>query len=161
MHGTQHICATCRQPLSQVRYDTGDSEWRHGNETTTDHPAQPVPRAEMDERLLQPVCDFCMTISTREASWVYPTQEFEVQDDTGHTWNIDDGQGWGACSTCHRLIEAEKWDQLAARAATLGEKRHPGVPFETLQERSALAHRAFQMARDGQAIPASEYRPGF
>lgn len=158
MAAAQHICATCRQPLSHVRYDDGATEWRHGIEPSG-HTAQPVPRVEMDEHLLNPLCDFCMTAGTREASWVYPTQEFEVQDDSGNTLNIDDGQGWGACKTCYRLIEADNWDALAARAATLAEPRYAGVPYEDLLFRASTAHRAFLMSRNGEPIPATQFRP--
>ena len=157
----QHICATCRQPLSHVQPSDGaPGFWKHGVEPV-DHPAAPVPRREMDEEHLKPVCDFCTTPGNRETSWVYPTQPFEVQDeDTGQVFNIDDGQGWGACAACHKLIQTGNPDALAARSATLREKRNPGVRFEKVLEPTRAAHETFFLAYTGAPpVPATEYRP--
>lgn len=132
------------------------TEWRHGVEPAG-HLVIPIPRAESYEHDLRPVCDFCMTTSDRESSWLYPTEQFHIEDDDGNVVNIDDGEGWGACARCHRLIEAGNWDALAARAATLMADRHPDRSYEMCSEVVTVAHSTFQRVRVGDPIPATEY----
>ena len=85
-------------------------------------------------------CDFCFAA---EPCWQYPAEDFRLPD----------GQisrsGWAACSTCHELIDAEKFSELARRAAGRI-KRHTGV--YALAQLDAT-HSAFRMHRSGAAVP--------
>lgn len=155
-----HMCAVCRQPLSLVqRWDTENvktEEWLHAE--PADHEAQPVPRLDMDENLLQPVCDFCGTASPLATSWLYPVAAFAIQaaSDTRTYEGVDDGEGWGACAKCHDLIEKDARDLLAARTAAIMSRRS-GQQFDEVLEMVRPIQALFFTNRTGPAIPAREY----
>lgn len=156
-----HVCATCRQPLTYaLEWDDNkheSSRWLHGE--PADHDADPVPRADMNESQLNPVCDFCNTSSDLATSWVYPAAAFSISGSDGTTSraNVDDGEGWGACAKCHTLIEADNREALAARAASIAERRDPSRSFEDYLMFTRQAHGFFFASRTGPAFPAREF----
>ena len=160
-----HICAVCRQPLSFTQQWDGGVEmtaWVHSG--PVDHETQPVPRVESDEARLQPVCDFCGTQSDVGTSWVYPARAFEMTgaNETESLTQVDDGEGWGACARCHRLIEADQRDALATRAANIAMRRQ-GLEagderaFQQMMGAVRQAHELFFATRSGPAFPAREF----
>jgi hypothetical protein len=85
-------------------------------------------------------CDFCLAANP---CWQYPAEDFRLAEgQMSH-------DGWAACSTCHGLIEAEKFDDLARRAAGRL-KRHTGV---YALDQIAANHAAFREHRSGPASP--------
>ena len=58
---------------------------------------------------IQKLCDFC---EKSGVSWQYPARSFEAMP--GVMGSIGE---WGACETCHDLIEGGNWTALAYRSA--------------------------------------------
>jgi hypothetical protein len=58
---------------------------------------------------IQNVCDFCAMPSV---SWQYPARSFDAMP--GVFGSLGE---WGACETCHDLIERQNWTALAKRSA--------------------------------------------
>lgn len=155
----QHVCAICLEPLSlSVNTDSGETTYLHGVEPSG-HLVVPIPRAENFEHDIKPVCDFCMTTSDRESSWLYPTERFQIEDDSGKLLNLDDGEGWGACAKCHALIEVDNFNALAARAASIMDRRNPERGYDACEQVVGMAHSTFRQARNGSPCRAVDYKP--
>jgi len=110
------------------------------------------------------VCDFCRSVPT----WDYPAHDFTAQvlavssrqDVTDITELEPQGSrgGWAACDTCHDLIEAGDWDQLAERSVDAnwdgeGGYRNTPVPRAVWIDAIKQYQRLFQENRTGPAIP--------
>lgn len=64
---------------------------------------------DYDQIRITAVCDFCAAV---DPTWTYPCHDFIV-DFTIIGLPGDRKVGaWGACDTCHDLIEADDWDGL-------------------------------------------------
>lgn len=143
----------CREPLGYyVLIDSRDGahtgEWRHGH--VADHAAVPVPRQETIQ--VNVICDFCSSPSPAGApSWIYPTAAFAggSTDDLAHI--RDDGDGWGACDRCARLIEADNYEGLLTRAASILARRNavPDSQFQQYAAGVAAVFATFRAARNG------------
>jgi hypothetical protein len=59
-------------------------------------------------------CDFCAAMPP--AAWDYPADDFLVAIVGEHAEVWSRGP-WAACPGCHELLQAGRWDDLAARAA--------------------------------------------
>jgi len=155
-----HVCRQCHQPLSSVRLaESNDGVWVHV-QPDADHAVDPVPRHEVNESSVLPVCDFCNTPSAMETSWVYGARKFEMHisgEGFDHIGS-DDGEGWGACEKCHQLITRGDRTRLAARAATLGEQRGLGS-YDFILKHISQSHDIFFSVATGECFPAREYRP--
>lgn len=57
-------------------------------------------------------CDFCFG---PDPVWDYPAESFRLNEAAGGLSGVSPSQ-WGACATCHDLIEADDWAKVEARA---------------------------------------------
>lgn len=101
-----------------------------------------------------PLCDFCTSPHRLEPLlWEYPAGEMLV---VGSEYINASHDEWSACGPCHDLIEANRWESVAARSLTQCELQWGRIKHKTRQEvlrtiRENL--RRFRVARTGPARP--------
>jgi hypothetical protein len=96
-----------------------------------------------------PRCDFC---SEQPVLWDYPSKDFVVKG--LQNWSSDGH--WAACQTCHDLIEAGRYAELAERSvgtapAAIG---RPLSEAELTDQRAFInsVHRQFRESRLGEPV---------
>lgn len=152
------VCQVCREPLGYfLLIDSRDGahqgEWRHGH--AADHEAVPVPRMETIQ--VNVICDFCSSPSPAGSpSWIYPTVAFAGGSTDALAHIRDEGDGWGACDRCARLIEAGDYDGLRTRAASILARRNniPSSQFDTYAAGVGAVFETFRAARSGPRVLA-------
>lgn len=104
------VCTTCRAPVNDLHTDDGQVTYLHSRPKECDgHPV--APETEIDAIS---VCDFCSTNP--------PIREYPVKAEVMGSWvNVETGKSllahdsecWLACESCHELIQAKRWTDLA------------------------------------------------
>lgn len=95
-------------------------------------------------------CDFC---TAHTVTYAYPARGFIVQ--AGELLRHYIGP-WGACESCHALIEAGRWNTLADRTSAYvppGMSRELARLYRREMKRTTLAlHRKFVERRTGPCV---------
>lgn len=96
-------------------------------------------------------CDFC---SSKLAAWSYPAEPFRVTYTDGVLRELVGP--WGACESCHRLIETGEWGRLLAKGLSYFTKQG-ATPTQrkVLKKRIRTMHIEFIRHRTGDAQPQS------
>lgn len=100
-----------------------------------------------------PICDFC---SERPVKWRYPAIDIKPAESISLPELKQSSIGdWAACQTCHDLIEAENWPDLARRSAQSVVMSTPKLApvYLGLVAMSRALHTEFRAARTGPATP--------
>jgi hypothetical protein len=102
-------------------------------------------------------CDFCSSTDARWEHRAHDSESVMVAVGAGEGQSMAVGQGshgsWAACEACHRLIEADKRDRLAYRAARQFASRTPGLSPDALLFGVKAAHAAYWRYRVGPGFP--------
>ncbi|SFO83002.1 hypothetical protein SAMN05421810_101100 [Amycolatopsis arida] len=114
------ICKVCDRALNRYVDDDGVT-YIHTFNDPTNHEPVPV-EAPPDWRGR---CDFC---SAEKPEFLLPARDFRVPH---HDNEMSIGD-WAACAFCAMLIDSNRWNELARRAAAGHEKLH-GVPPDELR----------------------------
>ena len=153
------VCRTCRRPLdlhTQLDPDGNiiNYKWMHTHldriqpET---HPPQPV-RANDTGGEIVGTCDFC---SQPHPTWIYPCKSFNLPNPTCQGAGYGSVGDWGACDTCHNLIQKGLWPQITQRAI----KHQPKQLQPTAKRWVTQLHRAFRNNQTGQPHPTHHTPP--
>jgi hypothetical protein len=103
-------------------------------------------------------CDFCGSSDVRWEHRAEDAQDVLVTVGGGRTEAIGQGSNgsWAACEVCHRLIDADKRDRLAYRAAREIAKLTPGVSPKLTLFAAKRAHEMYWRGAVGPGIPVKQ-----
>lgn len=138
----QWVCRTCRRPLDAYqRVDQDgtiiDFHWIHPAIDDTrgvNHEPDPVRLNDTGGELVT-VCDFC---TAPHPTWIYPCTSFTL----GPYGSVGN---WGACTTCHQLIQRNNWNRITYRALA----QHPHALRAQIRQMIEPLHKAFRQHRTG------------
>lgn len=169
--GVTWKCRTCNTRVNPS-YDLQTGQPQPGNfrhALAIDHPVDPIPEIE-DENPTTLVCDFC---SEPNPTWLYPcvminqagpggvaiTGDLVAIDPEGNPRVMalyEDNPDFGACQTCHDLIEAGEDVKLAIRSIERFVGVHgDSVPQEYVVNMVTAVHSRFWQTRNGPAQPVT------
>lgn len=129
----------------EIEWETGVTTFFPGG---GDEVSSEAPEGEMK-------CDFC---SSTEPRWEHRAHDSEsMMVAVGGVKDMAVGQGshgsWAACEVCHRLIEADKPDRLAYRAAREFARQSPGLSPDLILFGIKEAHRMYWDNAVGPGFP--------
>lgn len=144
------VCRVCRRPLdSHERHDADGTliahRWQHTLIDVArgiDHDPDPVRLSDTGGEIVG-TCDFC---SAPHPTWVYPCTTFTL----GTYGSVGD---WGACDTCHRLIDTGQWARLTDRAVA----HQPKAIRSQARRWVGTLHRAFRQHQTGDPHPLGRH----
>lgn len=146
----QHVCRVCRRPLNSTQIYVGETltktRWTHGYEIpgTPGHIAEPILASEVNNEIVG-VCDFCSEPGPR---WRYPAESFE--ENLTPCLGIGSVADWGACDTCHLLIQNEDWRGLADRFIECEYSNISRDYRRVLRKQILEFHQKFRKSRSGE-----------
>lgn len=142
-------CRRCYRRLSQVTDNRGQhAGWLHPG-GHADHPPDPAPEADAGPSTT--LCDFC---NEPQPAWSYPCIPW-VDHSTTPANASDDA--WLACTGCAALIDADAYQQLAARSAANICRRNglPATARPAVQQHITHIQLQFRSMRAGPPQPTT------
>jgi hypothetical protein len=160
------VCEICGYGLEQYEQWAGgklqSSEYSHGYLPPGIPPHQPVPRPRPGNHAdVMGVCDFC---TEPDPAWIYPCESYHTM--LGTKFEIDGWKSesygsvgdWGACDTCHNMIETGNWDAMVERNLKAQPERQVEPAKSFLKKAIREMWRGFEANRTGPAYREAEGR---